>query len=74
MADMIEKVAMMAAANDNDAAFVGSGNIFVDLGFDREEAERAIIALREFYAKGGRRFEDVKAELDHALQTQGEGE
>ena len=51
------------AANDNDVqVFVGSGNIFADLGL--EDADRAIVALAEFHAKGGRRFEDFKAELD----------
>lgn len=69
-----DPIEMMAANdNDTDTVFVGSGDIFVDLGFDREDAERATAALREFYAKGGRRFEDFKSELDHALQTQEKG-
>lgn len=55
-------------ANDNDDLRViqSSGNIFRDL--DLEDADAALKALREFHAKGGRRFEDFKAELT-ALTT-----
>lgn len=51
-------------ANDNEDRRIihGSGYIFRDL--DLEDADRAMEALREFHAKGGRRFEDFKAELD----------
>lgn len=52
-------------ANDNAVPiYEGSGNVFLDLGFDADEAARATVALAEFHAKGGRRYEDFKAELD----------
>jgi uncharacterized membrane protein len=61
----------MHAANDNEVEITeGSGNIFADLGLD--DAERAMEALREFYAKGGRRYEDFKAELEAAAIRKGE--
>lgn len=52
----------MRPDNDNDVlVFEGSGNIFQD--FELDDAILAMEALQEFYTKGGRRFEDFKAEL-----------
>lgn len=61
MSEMVER----EAANDNVDCRIthGSGNVFVDLGFDKEAAERAVAALSEFHAKGGRSLADIKAEL-----------
>ncbi len=55
---------MEKPANDNEDMRVihGSGNIFRDL--DLDDADAAMEALIEFHAKGGRRFDDFKAELD----------
>lgn len=53
----------MNAANDNESVIEGSGNVFLDLGFPEDEAGLAILALTEFRAKGGVRYEDFKAEL-----------
>jgi uncharacterized membrane protein len=55
---------MDAPANDNhDTRIIhGSGNVFRDL--DLDDADAAMEALREFYAEGGRRYEDFKADLD----------
>lgn len=52
------------AANDNAHVTVGSGNVFLDLGFEAGDAERAMAALAEFRDRGGVRFKGFKAELD----------
>jgi hypothetical protein len=51
-------------ANDNEIPITyGSGNVFIDLGFEADEAERAVAALREYRANGGKSFDDFKREL-----------
>lgn len=55
---------MDVPANDNDAVFVGSGNVFRDL--DLEEAAKA---LDEFRAKGGRNWREFAAELELTRPT-----
>lgn len=53
------------AANDNNVPVThSSGNVFLDLGFDADEAARAVVAMAEYHKKGGKSFEDFKAELD----------